>query len=163
MAETQTSATWLDAVQQLVNVVRRTDVTELEVGNATFSVRIRREPAQVAVMSGSQVATDDLLAAEEDARFHRVVAPFTGVFYRSPTPSAGAYVDPGDWVDVDAVVGLIETMKIFNEIKVDVAGRIAGFPAENGALVHTGDPLALIEPGERATAEPEAAYDLRAH
>lgn len=157
MAETTASASWLEAVRQLVNAVRRSDVTELEVGNGTFSVRIRREPAQVAVVSADQVATDELIVADDDARFHRVVAPFTGVFYRSPTPSAGAYVDPGDWVDVDAVVGLIETMKIFNEIKVDVAGRIARFPAENGALVHTGDPLALIEPGERATAEPEAA------
>jgi biotin carboxyl carrier protein len=76
------------------------------------------------------------------------------VFYRSPTPAAGAYVNEGDWVDADAVVALVETMKIFNEIKVDVAGRIVRFAAENGQLVHTGDPLVLLEPGERATAEP---------
>ncbi|GAC1316998.1 MAG: hypothetical protein NVSMB2_10270 [Chloroflexota bacterium] len=157
MSETLTSSAWLDAVRDIVTAVRQTDVTELEVGNDTFSVRVRREPTQVVLVAVGSGGSGEDIASEDDGRFHRVVAPFTGVFYRSPTPSAGAYVDEGDWVDADAVVGLIETMKIFNEIKVDVAGRIARFTAENGALVHTGDPLALIEPGERATAAPEAA------
>ena len=157
MSETITSADWLDAVRQVVDAVRRTDVTDLEVGNDTFAVRLKREPTHVVRVSAGDDRAGENGALEDDGRFHRVVAPFTGVFYRSPTPSAGAYVDQGDWVDVDAVVGLIETMKIFNEIKVDVAGRIARFTADNGALVQTGDPLALIEPGERATASPEAA------
>ena len=70
-------------------------------------------------------------AADDDdaAHLHRVVAPFTGVFYRSPTPSARAYVSEGDWVEADAVIGLVETMKIFNEVTADLFGshrRIRG-------------------------------------
>ena len=88
----------------------------------------------------------------------RVVAPFTGVFYRSPTPSARSYVSEGDWVTAETVVGLVETMKIFNEVTADVSGRIVGFRAENGQLVHAGDALVLIEPGERTTAESEPRF-----
>jgi acetyl-CoA carboxylase biotin carboxyl carrier protein len=65
------------------------------------------------------------------------------------------YVNEGDWVDADAVIGLVETMKIFNEVTADVSGRIVRFAAEAGQLVHAGDALVLIEPGERATAESE--------
>ena len=49
-------------------------------------------------------------------------------------------------------------MKIFNEVTADVSGRVVGFRAENGQLVHAGDPLVLIEPGERTTAESEPRF-----
>jgi biotin carboxyl carrier protein len=65
-------------------------------------------------------------------------------------------VEAGDWVDADSVIGLVETMKIFNEVSADVSGRIARFAADNGQLVHAGDVLVLIEPGERTTAEAES-------
>jgi len=136
----------------VVAAVRSSDVTELELANGEFSVRVRRDPA-AAARHGAQVAHG--VQEETDAGLHSVVAPFTGVFYRSPTPSARAYVGEGDWVDADAVIGLVETMKIFNEVTADVSGRIVRYAADNGQLVHAGDALVLIEPGERATAESE--------
>ena len=140
---------WIEAVRQVVAAVRSSDLTELALANGEFSVRVRRDP-------DAAVAVDHASAeAEVDAGIHRVVAPFTGVFYRSPTPSARAYVGEGDWVDADAVIGLVETMKIFNEVTADVSGRIVKYAADNGQLVHAGDALVLIEPGERATAESE--------
>jgi acetyl-CoA carboxylase biotin carboxyl carrier protein len=147
----ESTASWLDAVRQVVAAVRSSDVTELELASADFSVRVRRAP-ELIQPTVEQIRSD---ADGEDAHLHRVVAPFTGVFYRSPTPSAGAYVNEGDWVDADAVIGLVETMKIFNEVTADVAGRLARFVAESGQLVHVGDALVLLEPGERTTAESE--------
>ena len=93
--------------------------------------------------------------AVSDPYEHVVTAPFTGVFYRSPTPAARPYVNEGDWVEAEAVIGLLETMKIFNEVASDIAGRIERFLADSGQLVHAGDGLAAIKPGERATAAPE--------
>jgi len=144
---TDTSGAWLKAVRQVVTAVTASDVTEFELTNADFSVRIRRQP-DVARLAA-------LAAGDSEAHLHRVAAPFTGVFYRSPTPSGRAYVEEGEWVDADAVIGLVETMKIFNEVTADVTGRIIRFAAESGGLVHAGDTLVLIEPGERATAESE--------
>jgi acetyl-CoA carboxylase biotin carboxyl carrier protein len=139
-------ASWLEAVKQVVAAVQSSDVTELELANGEFSVRLRRVP-------GAPHAPE--VQTEQVSLFHRVLAPFTGVFYRSPTPSARVYVSEGDWVDADSVIGLVETMKIFNEVTADVSGRIVSFEADGGALVHAGDPLVLIEPGERATADSE--------
>ena len=134
----------------MVAAVRSSDLTELALANGEFSVRVRRDPDAAVAATGAQPPEE--LA---EAGLHRVVAPFTGVFYRSPTPSARAYVAEGDWVDADAVIGLVETMKIFNEVTADVSGRIVRYAADNGQLVHAGDALVLIEPGERASAESE--------
>jgi acetyl-CoA carboxylase biotin carboxyl carrier protein len=150
---TETSAGWLEAVRQVVAAVRSSDVTDLELAAGEFLVRVRRDPAAARATAWASHAGDS--ADREDAHLHRVVAPFTGVFYRSPTPSARAYVSEGDWVDAEAVIGLVETMKIFNEVTADISGRIVSFSADSGQLVHAGDPLVLIEPGERATAESE--------
>ena len=143
-----TQGAWLEAVRQVVTAVQASDITELELANGDFSVRVRREPS----LRASAASSD---AESEEAQLHRVVAPFTGVFFRSPTPSARAYVAEGEWIDADAVIGLVETMKIFNEVTADVSGRVVRFVAENGGLVHAGDVLVLIEPGERATADSE--------
>jgi acetyl-CoA carboxylase biotin carboxyl carrier protein len=159
---TETSvAGWLEAVRVVVAAVRSSDVTQLELVKGEFSVRVRRDP-EAARAAGWPLVVVDGAAAEnkenkeaKEAGLHRVVAPFTGVFYRSPTPSARAYVSEGDWVDADAVIGLVETMKIFNEVTADVSGRVVRYAADNGQLVHPGDALVLIEPGERAAAESE--------
>jgi acetyl-CoA carboxylase biotin carboxyl carrier protein len=146
----ETSAvTWLEAVRQVVSAVQSSDVTELELARGDFSVRVRRSPA------ATRPPEDGRSHDQSDHGLHTVAAPFTGVFYRSPTPAARAYVNEGDWVDADAVIGLVETMKIFNEVTADMAGRIVRFAAENGQLVHAGDALVVLEPGERATADSE--------
>jgi acetyl-CoA carboxylase biotin carboxyl carrier protein len=142
---------WLEAVRQVVAAVQASDVTELELGNANFTVRVRREPGVTALAA----ATVEVGTAV--SQLHQVLAPFTGVFYRSPTPSTRPYVAEGEWVDAESVIGLVETMKIFNEVTADVAGRVVKFSADSGQLVHAGDVLASIEPGERATADSEAA------
>lgn len=151
----ETAADWLEAVRQVLAAVQSSDVTELDLDNGEFAVRVRREldPSRASA-PGAQSRAQDL-----ETQLHRVAAPFTGVFYRSATPGARVYVEEGDWVDADAVVGLVETMKIFNEVTADVSGRIVRFAADNGQLVHAGEPLVLIEPGERATPEFESAED----
>jgi acetyl-CoA carboxylase biotin carboxyl carrier protein len=78
------------------------------------------------------------------------VAPLTGVFYRASTPGAPPFASVGDVVAAGAVVGLIETMKIFNEVLAERGGRIAVILAESGQLVHAGETLMTIEDAEGA-------------
>src|SRR5438132_14101275 len=83
----ESSVDWLEAVRQVVAAVRSSDVTELELANGEFSVRVRRDPeAPVAAERAGPLAHGP--QEEADTGVHRVVAPFTGVFYRSPPPSA---------------------------------------------------------------------------
>ena len=156
MAELASS--WLEAVRQVLAAVRASDVTQLELARGEFSVRIRRAPP-----SSMRGALEAAYADEdaEEARLQRVVAPLTGVFFRTPTPTARPYVEEGDWVEADAVIGLVETMKIYNEVTADCSGRVVRFEADNGQLVHAGDTLVLIEPGERSPAETELSAESR--
>src|SRR5438067_2589210 len=120
---------WLEAVRQVVAAVGASDVTELELRRGDFALRIRRQPVQSVETGGA----DDVHTS--DGHVHAVLAPFTGVFYRSPTPTARAYVNEGDWIEADAVIGLVETMKIFNEVTTDQSGRLVRFGVDNGQLV----------------------------
>ncbi|MBI2756328.1 MAG: acetyl-CoA carboxylase biotin carboxyl carrier protein [Chloroflexi bacterium] len=150
MSEKQT---WLDAVRRVVQAVAESDVAELSVTRGDFSVHLRRNVGAMVAATGLGEAPS--VAAAADAHLHRVAAPLTGVFYRAPSPTAKPYVSEGDWVDAESVVGLIETMKIFNEVTADRPGRVVRFLAEPGALTHAGEPLLLLEPAERSAAEPE--------
>jgi len=75
-----------------------------------------------------------------------VKAPLTGIFYASPAPGSAPYVQVGGEVAVGQVIGLIEAMKLFNEIKSDVAGRVLRIAAESGALVKAKQILIEVEP-----------------
>jgi acetyl-CoA carboxylase biotin carboxyl carrier protein len=76
----------------------------------------------------------------------KVLAPLTGVFYRSPSPDAAVYVEVGDRVQVGDVLCVLEAMKLFNEIQTDDAGKIVRIVPENGELVSQGEDLFWIEP-----------------
>ena len=70
------------------------------------------------------------------------------MFYTSPTPQDPPYVQVGDPVEVDQVVALVEAMKVFNEIRSEHHGVVERIVAENGQLVHTDQPLLLLQPVE---------------
>ncbi len=96
---------------------------------------------------GARAAAGDT-ADDTDAaiRGHAVIAPLTGVFYGAPSPGAAPYVTVGTEVVVGQVIGLIEAMKLFNEIKTDASGRVVRIHAADGALVRAKEPLIEIEP-----------------
>jgi acetyl-CoA carboxylase biotin carboxyl carrier protein len=75
-----------------------------------------------------------------------VRAPLTGIYYGAPAPGSAPYVRIGGEVAVGQVIGLIEAMKLFNEIKSDVAGRVARVVAESGQLVKARQILIEVEP-----------------
>ncbi len=85
-------------------------------------------------------------AADAHAARHAVHAPLTGIFYASPGPGSPPFVQAGREVVEGQVIGLIEAMKLFNEIKSDRAGRVVRVIAEDGALVKAKQPLIEVEP-----------------
>jgi acetyl-CoA carboxylase biotin carboxyl carrier protein len=84
-------------------------------------------------------------ALPAESALHAVLAPLTGTWYITPSPGAAPYVRPGDQVTSGQVVGLIEAMKLFNEIKADASGRVVHILAEHGSLVKAKQPLIEIE------------------
>jgi acetyl-CoA carboxylase biotin carboxyl carrier protein len=74
-----------------------------------------------------------------------VNAPLTGIFYAAATPGADPMIAVGQTISVGQPIGLIEAMKLFNEIKSDKAGRVVRIVAENGRLVKSKSPIIELE------------------
>ena len=83
----------------------------------------------------------------EKANLTPVEAPMVGVFYRAPSPGDPNFVEIGDHVEAGQVVGLMEAMKVFNDITSEIEGTVVEILATNGQLVETGNPLLLIRVG----------------
>ncbi|RYX82375.1 acetyl-CoA carboxylase biotin carboxyl carrier protein [bacterium] len=73
-----------------------------------------------------------------------VESPMVGVFYRSPSPADPPFVEVGDRVEVGQTIGLVEAMKVFNEITAESGGIVAKINVESGQLVETGAPLIML-------------------
>ncbi len=155
-------------IERLEGLLMRSDLAELEVEVDGTSVRLQRpetvpgmDPAIVAVLSallsggGQPAASDAAVVGGDRAQHdepaagtgrHAILAPLTGVFYGSPAPDAEPYVVVGGQVSAGQVIGLIEAMKLFNEIKSDATGTVARIVAESGSLVKAKQPLLEVEP-----------------
>jgi acetyl-CoA carboxylase biotin carboxyl carrier protein len=143
----------LALIGRLEGVLARSGLGELEVeaGETTLVLRTAASvaPAPAAIVATAPAPPVQLAAASADPKpsgHHAVVAPLTGIFYGAPTPDSAPYVQVGTEVVVGQVIGLIEAMKLFNEIKCDVAGRVVRLVAESGKLVKAKGPLIEVEP-----------------
>ncbi len=108
---------------------------------APQAVAAASDPALSAAPMASVVVSPGAAAASGKT----VNAPLTGIFYRSASPQTGPFVQEGSTVGVGDVIGLIEAMKLLNEIKSTVAGRVKRVVAENGKLVRAHAPLIELE------------------
>jgi acetyl-CoA carboxylase biotin carboxyl carrier protein len=150
----------LALIDRLAGVLERSDLTELEVQVGATGLVLRKPeavaapPAPVAAPAGSVPGTpggapapgDGPSAGSAAPARPSVKAPLTGIWYGSPSPGSAPYVVVGGEVAAGQVVGLIEAMKLFNEIKSDLSGRVARIHAENGKLVKARQPLIDVEP-----------------
>ncbi|OGR57247.1 MAG: acetyl-CoA carboxylase, biotin carboxyl carrier protein [Elusimicrobia bacterium GWA2_69_24] len=84
-------------------------------------------------------------AAAMPANTVAIKSPMMGVFYRSPTPSSPPFVREGDVVKPGDVIALIEAMKVFNDLKSDVAGKVVRIMIENGKPVKVGQEILWVE------------------
>ena len=75
----------------------------------------------------------------------QILSPLPGTFYRRPSPDQPVYKNDGDSVAVGEVIGLVEVMKSFNEVKATESGKIVKFLVENEDAVMAGQPLADLE------------------
>jgi len=121
------------------------DTIKVKLGDAIYELSRRFESAPPAAPP-SPPGDDETAAPVAGANVTKVFAPLTGVFYRSPSPDASAYVEVGDRVQPGDVLCVLEAMKLFNEIQSDDAGTIARIVPGNGELVSQGDELFWIEP-----------------
>jgi acetyl-CoA carboxylase biotin carboxyl carrier protein len=146
----------LGLVDRLAALLDRSELTELEVQVGQTGLVLRKPvavapPAALAgagsapgAPAGADVAAPP--AAPAAPARPSVKAPLTGIWYGSPSPGTDPYLVVGGEVVAGQVIGLIEAMKLFNEIKSDLSGRVARIHAENGKLVKARQPLIEVDP-----------------
>ncbi len=139
-------------LSELIARLEREDLTDLSVTRDDLSVRVRRADRAAQHATAAARAAASALPEREapepapSAEAETVRAPLSGVFYQSSSPQAPAYVQVGSSVSVGQVIGLIEAMKLFNEIRSTASGRVRRILAETGQFVRAQTPLLEVEP-----------------
>ncbi|MEW6163076.1 MAG: acetyl-CoA carboxylase biotin carboxyl carrier protein [Nitrospirota bacterium] len=140
----------LEDLKELIELLKETDITELQLEKDGTKVRIKREK----ILSSMEIPVQKLGGLHEkitqetgeETRLITVTSPIVGTFYRSPSPEAAPFVEVGSRVKKGQVLCIIEAMKLMNEIESEVDGIVVKPLVENGQPVEYGEPLFLIEP-----------------
>jgi acetyl-CoA carboxylase biotin carboxyl carrier protein len=136
-------------VRSLAAIMRDGGVTKLDLSIGSLSIKLRGK-SRVAITGGMDQADGMAIATSEPQSVpeHIITAPMIGTYYASPSPGARPFVEVGDTIKTGQVVGIIEAMKIMNEILADQPGEIVAILASNGQPVEYGSPLILLAPSE---------------
>jgi acetyl-CoA carboxylase biotin carboxyl carrier protein len=138
-----------DFTPSLLKVFDASTLTELDIRVGDLRIRLRRGGADGVVagapMAGA-VAPAAALPDEEQLEGHVVTAQMVGTFYLTPAPNKPPLVQEGDVIEKGQVIGIIEAMKVMNELEADVGGKVARIMVQNQQPVEYGQPLMVIVP-----------------
>ena len=150
----------LRKLKTLIDLVAESGISELEVTEGEGKVRIVKAPPQViaAPMQMAMPAAAPQIGAQAPAaaaapaapaapvvpQGHIVTSPMVGTFYASPNPEAPAFVKVGQTVKAGDTLGIIEAMKMFNQIEADVSGTVLAILVNNGQPVEFDEPMFVI-------------------
>ena len=155
----------LDKIITLIKTVSDSNLTQfsLEEGNLKISMKTDKQtkvisaPVMPLPTAGEYVPSAVISAAEEVQKAEVLVggetepegnvvkSPLVGTFYNAPSPEAEAFVKPGDTVKKGQVLGIVEAMKLMNEIESEFDGVVKQVLVENEQVVEYGQPLFVIQ------------------
>jgi acetyl-CoA carboxylase biotin carboxyl carrier protein len=151
-------------VQDIVSLLDSLAQDEFELRTSELVVTVRRAGGdgwtqESAVLSAPNVVANEIVVetarpvqdepvsvAEMPAGLFAVRAPLPGTFYRAAKPGADPYVQVGSRVEEDTVVGLLETMKLFNSVHANVRGVVVEFRVDDGQPADQDAVLILVRP-----------------
>ena len=155
----------LDLVQDVIQLMSEADISELSFEQGNVKIHLRRGagasfaapmasvvptvavPATVAAsVAAAPVAASAPAAPAKDEKNVTLNSPMVGTFYRAPSPEAKVFVEEGDKVVVGQVYCIIEAMKLMNEVKSEVNGKVVKILVQNGQAVEFNQPLITVDP-----------------
>ena len=146
-------------VKKLMELLEESGMAEIEIKEGEESVKISRYGAspvpslmpaqslvpQQPVSTPAPVATSPVVPAENQTSGQSIVSPMVGTFYSAPSPTAKPFVTIGQKINQGDTVGIIEAMKIMNQIEADQSGTVTEILIKDGEAVEFGQPLIVIE------------------
>ncbi len=142
----------LKEIKEMISLMNENELVELELERDGLKVRLKKDSGQVQqIITASQAPAAAAEAAKEgrpvleEQGLTEIKSPMVGTFYRASSPESAPFVDIGSEVQPGEVICIIEAMKLMNEIKAEVKGRIREILIENGSPVEFGQALFRIE------------------
>ena len=146
----------IEEMKELIQAVSDSDVDEFKYSDDKCSVRIMKNKTQVVaaeavpaaappVPAAAAPAAADTAEKEPEIEGNQVKAPLVGTFYAAPAEGADPFVSVGDKVKQGQVIGIVEAMKLMNEVESDFDGTVTDILVENGEMVEYGQPLVVIK------------------
>ena len=144
-------------IEEMLQLMESRGLVELEMEQQGLRIRLKKaqsspSPQVVEYVAGIPQQLGALLGggakppAAAEGRRIVIKSPMVGSFYRAPAPDAPPFAEVGQDIEVGQVVCIIEAMKLMNEIKSEVAGRVTEVLLQNGEAVEFGQPLFFVEP-----------------
>lgn len=147
---------YIKEIKDMINLMNENGLAELEIEKDGMRIRLKKSGGVIeravefvpgpAAPQAAQEAKAAAPAGEKKNTIE-IKAPMVGTFYRSPSPEAPPYVNVGDKIEVGQVLCIIEAMKLMNEIKSEVKGRIIDIHVENAEPVEFSQVLFVVEMG----------------
>ena len=140
-------------IKDLMRFFDGSDISKLKIKNGEFSIELQKgfeaatviAAAPVAVAAPVTVLTTETPVVETKEIGDSIKSPMVGTFYSAPAPGADAFVKVGTVVKKGQTVGIIEAMKIMNEIEAEFDCRIIEILLEDGQPVEFDMPLFAVE------------------
>ena len=142
----------IEKVKNLILLMNENGLAEIEVEEEATKIRLKRN-SQDSIQTSIQLpdvksslpeGATKYITSSNESSVSKIVAPMVGTFYTS-APAADPYVAVGDGVGEETVVCIIEAMKIMNEVKAEVKGKIVEILVDNGTAVEYGQPLFSVD------------------
>jgi biotin carboxyl carrier protein len=133
----------LEELREIIKLLKEEGLTEITLCDGDERITVRREAGAPRARASDLPVTESALP-EEPGTFP-LTAPLVGTFFRRPSPDAEPFIAPGDIVEPGTTVGIIEAMKVMNEIKAESPGRVRRVLVEDGDAVEFGQPLVVFE------------------
>jgi acetyl-CoA carboxylase biotin carboxyl carrier protein len=143
-------------IKEMINLMNENDLTELEVEKEGMRIKLKKSGADKAgsaplIIEGQipqqmPVSVPSGKPPAPSIKTLEIKAPMVGTFYRAPSPESSPYVEIGGVIEPGQIICIIEAMKLMNEIKSEIKGKISEVLVENAEPVEFGQPLFLVEP-----------------
>ena len=150
----------LKEIKEIITLMNENELSEIEIERDGLKLKLKRSSLESSfMMPGTPVkygldkipsptTTQEPVTAGDSSKKGgaEIKSPMVGTFYRSPSPEAPSFVEVGQTVEVGQVVCIVEAMKLMNEIKSEVRGKIKEAVVENAEPVEFGQTLFVVEP-----------------
>ena len=150
----------LKEIKEILALMNDNNLNEIEIERDGLKLKLKK--AQEGVLMGAPThyavgslpapkavpssPTPAVVAADAAKNNKDIKSPMVGTFYRSPSPEAESFVEVGQTVEIGQVVCIVEAMKLMNEIKSEVRGKITEVAVQNAEPVEFGQTLFVVEP-----------------